>query len=88
MVWDEWEAWADDLKGLTLVQLEDQTPSKVSASSLELGRAEPVASLRVGAHVHLHYLEPWPEIALHLRRLPEGSRIFITVSEEIGRAHV
>ena len=79
---DDWQAWSDSLDDLTLLRLEDIVPQQPAA--VAHSRLPP--DDRVGAHLHLHYLEPWPELDAALRRLPPGSRIHITVSEQ-ARGH-
>jgi hypothetical protein len=79
---DDWQSWADSLYGLTLLRLEDIVPQPAGDAVLGADHRNSLTDDRVGAHLHLHYLDTWPELDAALHRLPRGSRLHITVSEQ------
>lgn len=79
-----WEQWASFVHELSILNIEDWIPPVLAGKYPVIRPA--VGAIpegeRVGAHVHLHYLDVWRELREDLGSLPRNTRLFVTISED------
>jgi lipopolysaccharide biosynthesis protein len=86
---DPWYRWALSVRELLYLNLDVPALGKRSANPAAASTSSSILPTtmqasrraRLGVVVHLHYLAVWPEIRDALRRLPSGSRVFLTISD-------
>jgi hypothetical protein len=89
----KWHQWAHYVPELTVLNLEDWIPPVLEGKYPSVGSAMVPAHTShpdndvpippaIGAHVHLHYLDVWPELREDLKKLPPDARVVVSISNE------